>query len=155
MKTNRKFKEFKADIQKCISESILLKKNQPAIVREREIKDGNIKILYRGSGIKGKEDAVWFVDNSSLNFLIQIEISVQGIDIVKYSIHWENSDERNIFLVRYDWNSADQPKEDHPMGHFHINRYDIRFPTEKLEFQNVFKCIEDWIEKRQEIQKNE
>jgi len=163
MKTNKQFRDFKADIVKCISESTRIKKNKSTYVHEEDIKDK--KILYRGTGSKGKEDALWFYDKSFMNFQIIIKISDQDIDVIKYSIRWESEDERNVFLIRYEWNNAhpqnepnsiDTKKEYHPNGHLHINRYkDLRLPTEKIDFGDIFKCIENWIEKRRKIDKSE
>ena len=76
----------------------------------------------------------------------------QDIYVISYSIRWEAVDQRNIFLIRYEWNRDHPQREDHPMGHLHIDRYnDLRLPTGKIEFRNVFKVIENWIEKRREI----
>jgi len=151
MKTNKKFREFKSEIQKYISESSVVKSNQPSIVSQKE-KEGH-KILFIGSSI-GKEvrDALWFIDRSFLRFEICLDIQKEEINIWKYSIQWESEDKKSIYKIMYHWDESSSESIHHPLGHLHINDYkNLRLPTGKVDFVQIFQCIEIWIAIRKNI----
>lgn len=110
MKTNKKFKEFRKEIQNYISKSKMVKSNQPSVLQKEE-KEGH-NILFIGSTIKREktQDALWFVDRSFLKFEICVDIQDYEINIWKYSIQWESGDRKNIYKIMFHW-SEDLPRK--------------------------------------------
>jgi|GEM_PF-5820535 len=151
MKTKRKIEEYRCLIQKCIQESDFVKSNQPNVIFRKDYK--NHTILYRGSAIgDDPHDALWFVDSSCLRFIISIKCEKESIKEKKYSIQWQSKEKKNLFYFRYEWDESYPGVKYHPEAHLHINDYkDIRFPTGRLKFQEIFRFVEDLIEKRKNL----
>ncbi len=156
MKIHKSFKQYKSEIQRCIYDSVYVKRPQYVHQKER----AGRKVLFIGSSMKSVHDVLFFFDESYLRFEISIEECGREINIDSYAVHWENEDGKNIFSILYEWDNLKARKQadydatlgdsyQHPKGHLHINKHNqLRLPTNFVDFIQIFRAIESWREKR-------